>query len=178
MKNNKTKKIGLLLATIFVLTTLCVLLCGCYHGRFFDKDHLEEHLVRDLPKPYRFMWKHRGTQLTVRMTENKFQQYVEEVYEYLLSCNFQRFGTRGEVISGLIGMQYAVRLDTENLSDFLCENTSDYKEYIYIWADETSERDGHKYWVTHYIEMSYGESLDNKLIMNLCHYFAGYKIVE
>ena len=167
----------ILLAVFICLSCLCF--SACYRGPFFKKEHLEEHLVPDLPKPRLFMWIYRGYEIEVRMTREKFDEYVVAVYEYLLSCNFERFGTRGKLSSGLIGMQYYVNLDVKELSDFfilqeMADEGNNFYKYVFVWANETSELKGdYGSWIAHYLELRYKDA-DGKMFMNLCQPIVPY----
>lgn len=169
---------------LFVLISLsCVCFSGCYRGPFFKKEHLEKHLVPDLPKPTIFAWRYRGSEIEVRMTKGQFDRYVESVYEYLVSCNFARLGTRGELYSGLIGMTYYVNVDVDELSDFyilqeMADHEYDHYIYVFVWANETSESSGnYGEWIPHYLEIYYDDA-KGKMNMELCQALNPYIFEE
>ena len=176
MKRRILKNITLciLLATFICLS--CLTFSACYNGPFFKKEHLEEHLVPDLPKPKAMMWLYRGSEIKVPMTQEKFDKYVESVYEYLLSCNFARFGTRGERAAGF-AMRYYVNVDVSELSDFyvlqkMADEGNNYYQYVFVWADEIYEKSGS--WIEHYLELRYDKDTNGKMYMNLCRPIVPY----
>ena len=177
---SKIKKISIFLSTLLIILTFCIVVSGCYNGEFFEKERLQKHLIEDLPRPKSDMSEYRGSTIFVPMTEEEFEQYAAEVYEYLLSCNFQRLGARGEELGGLVS-NYAVQLDTENLSDFRFEdkiaNGDIMSGYLFIWADQKVERDGVEQWETHYLELRYDEDV-SKMYMDLCYTWVGYIITD
>lgn len=183
MNKRLLKNITLCILLVVFICLSCLSFSGCYRGPFFKKEHLQEHLVPDLPKPTIFAWRYRGSAIEVRMTKGQFDKYVESVYEYLLSCNFARFGTRGELYSGLIGMTYYVNVDVSELSDFyilqeMADHEYDHYMYVFIWANETSKENGdYGDWLSHYLKMYYDASA-HKMNMELCRTWRPYIFEE
>ena len=175
MNKRLLKNITLCILLVVFICLSCLSFSGCYRGPFFKKEHLAKHLVPDLPQPKALMWLYRGSEIEVRMTQEKFDQYVESVYEYLLSCNFARFGTRGELCSGLIGMTYYVNVDVYKLSDFyilqeMADPSHNFYMYVFVWANEYGKlynSDVTETWLPHYLEIYYDAST-NKMTMELC----------
>lgn len=176
------KKIAfVLIAAIF----LCAIFSSCsYRGRFFDKKHLEEHLVDNLPKIKNRVVKDYGSKIYVSMTQKDFDKYVTSIYEYILSCNFERFGTRGEIKSGLIGIDYYVYTDVSQLSDFHFVETYEsgsYSTYIFVWANEIKQYNysssTYTTWETHYLELSY-LSGNEQMVMEMCDPISPYTFAE
>lgn len=164
----------------------CCLFGGCsYRGNFFDSKHLQEHSVADLPKPKNKIAKDKGSSVYISMTEQEFEQYVTSVYEYILSRNFKRLGTRGEILSGLIGMQYYVNTDVSQLSDFYNDTAepgcTPFYGYIFVWANDTRQaKYGEVYktvWVSHYLDLKY-LSDKNQMYMEMCYIISPYHFAE
>ena len=179
MNKRVLKNITLCILAAVFLCLSCVGFSGCYRGPFFKKEHLQEHLVPYLPKPKTLMWRYRGYEIKVKMTQDEFNDYVESVYEYLRSCNFERFGTRGEDNSSMFGVRYYVNVDVHELSDFYVTqhmaSVDDYKIYVFVWANETSELSGdYGSWIAHYLELRYDKDTDGKMYMNLCRPIVPY----
>ena len=179
MKRRLLKNITLCILLVAFICLSCLSFSGCYRGPFFKRAHLQEHLVPDLPKPKALMWFYRGEIIEVKMTQAQFDEYVEAVYEYLLSCNFERFGTRGEDNSNLFGVRYYVNVDVSELSDFyvleeFVDHIYDYYKYVFVWANETIELEGdYGEWIAHYLELYY-DGDDSKMHMNLCRPIVPY----
>ena len=118
------------------------------------------------------------------MSKEKFNKYVQTVYEYLLSRDFKRFGTHGEVASGLIGMQYYANTDVNELSDFsMTENydSGGYSSgYIFVWANEMGQfyqSSPYTDWLSHYIKLEYYSSR-KQMRMEMCYMFNPYLFAE
>ena len=170
------------LLTVFICVSV-LSLGGCYRGPLFNREHLQEHLVPDLPQPRTFMGIYHGDDIKVRMTQEKFDKYVVSVYEYLLSCNFAKFGTRGEDNSTMFGMRHYVNEDVSELSDFYIKryagsSADDSYLYVFVWANETSELSGsYGSWIAHYLELYYNTD-EGKMHMQLCYRIAPYSFKD
>ena len=170
------KNITLCVLLIMFVCISCIGFSGCYNGPFFDKEHLSSHLVPDLPQPKKSMQSYRGNQIKVEMTKEQFDQYVVTVYEYLLSCNFEKLGTQGELAPYLVGVKYYVNLDVSELSDFyilqeMADKNNNYYKYVFVWANVYSETDND--WISHYLELRYEDNV-GKMFMELCYALAPY----
>lgn len=186
MKNRKFSCLLALALTVICVLFACGLFSGCtYSGHFFDKKHLQTHLVDDLPKPPSLWVNNYGSYIIyVTMSKEKFDKYVETVYEYLLSRDFKRFGTHGEVASSLIGMQYYANTDVSELSDFyITETYSSGKSsgsYIFVWANEMGQlyqSSPYTTWLSHYLKLSYNAD-KKQMRMEMCYTFNPYLFAE
>lgn len=170
---------------LIMVLAMCAIFSSCsYRGKFFDKKHLEEHLVDNLPKVKHKIVKDYGSKIYVSMTEKEFEKYVISVYEYILSCDFERLGTRGEIKSGLIGIDYYVDTNVSQLGDFHFVETYEsgsYSTYIFVWANEIKQcnysSSTYTKWETHYLELSY-LSGQKQMAMEMCHPISPYTFVE
>ena len=172
MNKRILKNITLCILLIIFICISCIGLSGCYRGPFFDKEHLAEHLVPDLPQPKNFMWFYRGSDIKVKISQEDFDNYVASVYEYLLSCNFEKLGTRGELYSGFIGMTYYVNLDVHELSDFyilqeMADESHNYYTYVFVWANEYGQMGNSENWIPHYLKLYYKYDTGT-MFMELC----------
>ncbi len=130
--------IGLLIAVISLST-----LCACSNdGAFFSKKILQDNLVPDLPQiTYSEAKKEYDNFYRYKTTQEEFNAYVTEVYEYLKSLDFVYFGTRGEELSNFFGgaPTYAFE-EASELSDFKYTTDRYGKElencYVFVWANE------------------------------------------
>lgn len=185
-KDSRGIKIAIACCLVVILIISILLgLRSCFLGlfphnsvRFFDDNHLEEHLISDLPKPKNKIADDYGSSVYVYMTEQEFNQYVASVYKYILSCNFKRLGTRGEVMSGLIGIQYYANTDVSQLSDFYNATAeagvTPFNGYIFVWADGTNDD---TVWTSHYLEMKYLND-KNQMYMEMCYRLYPYYFAE
>lgn len=179
-KDSRIKRIAIVccsvaLVILFALLGLYLFFIGLFpHNseKFFDGDNLATHLVSDLPKPKNKIVKDYGSTAYISMTEREFELYVESVCEYLLSCNFQRLGTRGGLLSGLIGVQYYVNTDVSELSDFYSATAEaggrPFNGYVFVWANPTP---------THYLEIKY--LYDTKqMYIEMCYRISPYTFTD
>ena len=178
MSKRILKNITLCILLVIFICISCIGLSGCYRGQFFDKGHLTEHLVPDLPQPQKDMSAYSGSYITVKITEEEFDDYVVSVYEYLLSCNFEKLGTRGEFYSGLISMTYYVNEDVSELSDFyilqeMADKSHNYYTYVFVWANEYGRVGDNENWIPHYLELHYDYDI-GIMYMELCYTFNTY----
>lgn len=143
---------------------MCVGMVGCnYNGHFFDKEHLETHFISDLPKPSVEIAEDKGSLVTFYMTEEQIEAYAEEVYNYIISCNFPRLGTRGMVKKYSMyfwGTEYFVR-DCKDFDDFKQGG----RGYIFVWAvDYETDDEGNIDWQPYYLHIEInGKTPDSDL---------------
>lgn len=154
---------------------LCVF-CGCklrhlslfdyYDGNFFDEEHLAEHLIPDLPQPKDAkVIKDYGSEIHYEMSEETIEKYAREVYDYIVSCNFQRLGTPGSIYP--TASDSAVHECTE-YEGFKHENTGSESilyEYIFCWANKRVEKDEDR-WVSHFLRVELCK--DDMVAVSLC----------
>lgn len=135
MKNIKKIIVGVLSA-IFLLAC-----CGCREKvdkyGFLSEKALLENEIPDLPElPH---GKEENTYTISRyffctLSYEEFQAYVEEVFEYLVSLDFEYFGHQKN-IDGIGSSDTFIA--GEKLSDFYLDNQKyGYQIYQFIWADE------------------------------------------
>ena len=172
MNKRILKNTTLCILLIIFICISCIGLSGCYRGPFFDKEHLAKHLVPDLPQPKKFMSSYRGSDIRVKITEAEFNDYVVSVYEYLMSCNFEKFGTRGELYSGFLGMTYYVNEGVSELSDFyvlqeMADESHNFYMYVFVWANEFGQTYGPDNWLPHYLKLYYKYDTGT-MFMELC----------
>lgn len=179
----KNVTLSVLLAVFVSLS--CIGLVGCYNGLFFDKENLQYHLVPDLPAPTVDSLQYRGSKIEVKMTQEQFDNYVVSVYEYLLSCNFVKFGTRGERESSMYGSTYKVNEDVNELSDFYVKDNIvgvvSPRMYVFVWANERGkwyESDNIERWLSHSLILHLDQYMDNTVYMELCHGLDRYDFEE
>ena len=114
---------------------------------FFSKRVLTENGISDLPQlPY---GKENNTYTASHsfyctLSYEEFQNYAEDVFEYLIDLDFEYFGHEDEESLNSIGAS-ANFIKGEKLSDFYFDNqTYGYRMYQFIWADELYVSDNNK----------------------------------
>lgn len=129
-------------------------LFGYANKRAFHRRYLKEHLVAELPKPQGTFVRtdgHVRGRAEIKLTEEDFYGYAQEVYDYLVSCDFQRFGTDGWVIKSMWGLSPTIAaVEAFELKD--CYDRSN-NSYTFVWANEL-EKDSED-WDAHFLEMRY-----------------------
>ncbi len=128
------KKLIALCLTV-VLCLCCLTSCSLFKykkNQWFSEDQLNECLVPDMPQLDRDCVKERDKVIYAKLTESEFNDYLNELYEYIKAKNFKHLGTRGGIASSLSGAftTYYLEPATE-LSEFeIYSNT-----YKFIYSD-------------------------------------------
>ena len=176
----KGKRILAWFTAIISAFILAVGMSGCkafeYDGNFFDKKHLEEHLIPDLPKPDAKVEKDVGEAIKYEMTEEEFEQYAREVYNYMLSCNFQKLGTPGSIYATDSNSRVHDCAEFEEYKhDGEAEgHTSMYSSYLFACANERYERNEER-WVSHFLNIEYYQ--EGSVRLGLCDHI-GFSIYD
>lgn len=164
------KKLAIFLTII--IGSLC-LLGGCrlYKGNFFDRKHLEQNFIPDLPKPQGKLKNDKGDSIECEMSEEAFNAYVNEVYDYLVSCNFYKFGTSYYNRGGFSNQT----IECFELEDFKSEYGSEENgdkrtTYMFVWKNEPDD------------EIKYDPQVEYKnrsyYLIIAYHHFEGYLYFE
>lgn len=141
---NKKTTLILLLSGILLLSA-----CGAKVDRygFFSESVLSENGISDLPQlPY---GKENNTYTASHsfyctLSYEEFQNYAEDIFEYLIDMDFEYFGYEDKESFNNIGTS-ANFIRGEKLSDFYFDNqTYEYQTYQFIWADEIYVNDDTK----------------------------------
>ena len=96
----------LALCLMAVLCLCCLTSCGLFkyrENRWFSEDKLTECLVSDMPQLDCDYMKERDKVIYANLTEVEFNDYLNELYEYIIAKNFKHLGTRGGIASSLSG---------------------------------------------------------------------------
>ena len=181
---NKKKKITLIWVSILSFVIIVALLVAGTvlpdRLTYFSKSVLEDHLVPQLP---RISGKNREKQygkiLRLETSEENFEKYVNEVYEYLLSCNFAYLGYRGDVLSTFFGGMPTYEFCVgKELSDYRYDFSSmglRSEGYVFVWADELHD-DGHDL-KSHFLEIR-RSTASGQTYLELCFSFESYRLVS
>lgn len=179
----------LLIVSLITIAIISCSLCACNKDNdknFFSKSVLADNLVPDLPrikcekaekeysKVYRF-----------KTTEEAFNDYVVNVYDYLSSLNFEYFGYRGKEISNFFGgaPEYEFYFGSE-LSEFkYTEDRSGHKLencYVFVWANEIrTEAPNKNVLKDHYLEICYfSDGRELNVYIDLNFGLETYRLVE
>lgn len=95
------KKLYVFAALIFVLTIL-LSSCSYKQNEWFSDEKLSKCLVPDFPEPLE-NYVRQGDNIYLNFSEEEFQKYLNGVYEYLKSKDFEYLGARGEFCNSLSG---------------------------------------------------------------------------
>ena len=167
----------------WLTTTICAVVMGVgfssckafeYDGNFFDKEHLQEHLIPNLPQPSAKAVEDKGQTISYEMTEEEYDQYAREVYEYMLSCNFVQLGTPGRIRAADNGSDVHECFEFEEYKhDGPSEGYKMYSCYIFAWANEPQKevREGVIRMQDHFLMISFYEG--DMIYLSLCDHI-GY----
>lgn len=160
------RKLILFVATVFSVLSFSA--CAGFkkdRDEFFSKETLQQSLIPDMPQPnYRnakktdehsFEW---TRTMYWEQFEDYFDEYLEIVYDYLLSCNFKYFGYCSFASAAESTTIFNV-YPSSSLSDHLykdLENT-----YIFAWANELGEGNSvaNTLWIEYNVEREYTYSM-------------------
>ena len=84
----------------------CLTSCSLFtykKNQWFSEEKLTKCLVSDMPQLACDFVKERDKVIYANLTESEFNDYLNEIYGYLVAKDFEYIGTRGEVASSLSG---------------------------------------------------------------------------
>jgi len=122
-----------LLSYLITMTLLLTCLTGCVKyekNKWFSTAQLSKCLVPDMPKADCPYVNEDDYDIYAQFTDESFNSYVIKLYEYLLSMNFEYFGTRGDLLgslNGAFGVYYFQ--PTESFEEFL--NDDGFYRFVY-----------------------------------------------
>lgn len=180
------KKFLLIISLIMTAIISCTL-CACDNGKhFFSSAVLKDNLVPDLPRIKCEKAERKYSKVYYfKTTEEAFNNYVVNVYDYLSSLNFEYFGYRGKEISNFFGgaPEYEFYIGSE-LSDFkYTEDRSGHKLencYVFVWANEIRTEAPYKNVLKdHYLEICYfSDDREFNVYIDLNFGIETYRLVE
>lgn len=141
------KKVLISLLSISLTLALLFSLCACSDGKFFSPSVLTAQGIPDLPRfeSERVEKVTGGRIFKYGATEEQYNQYASDVYDYLKTRNFQYFGSRGEGSkeNGSAVTDYELTRCSQQ-SDFICTEYTLFgkesgKYYAFVWARELKE---------------------------------------
>ena len=143
-----------ILAIILVLCTFTCCLASCNKNEdtviyekntWFTAEALELYMLEDLPEISEVEYIRGSKTVFAKMSDEQFDSYANEVFEYLKGQEFKHLGTRGECVNSFLAYHvYRIKaVDTlekcvlEEYDDRLNELT-----YLFVYSDGTADEDG------------------------------------
>ncbi|MBQ7408477.1 MAG: hypothetical protein IJW13_04310 [Clostridia bacterium] len=123
-----------------IVLCLTVLLCLCCFtscsrkalNKWFSQEILQQCLVEDLPIIEKHFIKENDKNIYVHFSKQEFNEYLNEIYQYLRAQNFEYFGTRGNLHSSLSGAFstycFEPAIELEQFKD-------SYGDYRFVYSD-------------------------------------------
>lgn len=135
----------LALCLILVLTLTCITACSYGANRFYKSKVLKEFQITDFPKPQGAEYVSATNRiLCFNTTAEDFEDYAEQLYNYLVEKDFKYFGYRGDVLSTFFGgaPEYEFYISSEfSEHQYLVDSNGNKYEncYIFVFSNELSE---------------------------------------
>ena len=143
-----------ILAIILVLCTFVSYLASCNKNEdtvtyekntWFTAEDLELYMLENLPAIGGTDYLRGSKTVFAKMSDEQFDSYANEVFEYLKGQKFKHLGTRGECVNSFLAYHvYRIKaVDTleecvlEEYDDSLNELT-----YLFVYSDGTVDEDG------------------------------------
>ena len=143
-----------ILVIILVLCTFTCCLASCNKNEdtviyekntWFTAEALELYMLEDLPEISEVEYIRGSKTVFAKMSDEQFDSYANEVFEYLKGQEFKHLGTRGECVNSFLAYHvYRIKaVDTleecvlEEYDDSLNELT-----YLFVYSDGTVDEDG------------------------------------
>ena len=143
-----------ILVIILVLCTFTCCLASCNKNEdtviyekntWFTAEDLELYMLEDLPVISGVDYLRGSKTVFAKMSDEQFDSYANEVFEYLKGQEFKHLGTRGEWVNSFLAYHvYRIKaVDTleecvlEEYDDSLNELT-----YLFVYSDGTVDEDG------------------------------------
>ncbi len=116
---------------LFSLLSLLLSSCGYKQNKWLSEEKLSKCLIPDFPEIQDNYLIKGNNDIYVNFSEEEYKSYVNEVYEYLKSKNFEYLGTRGEINSSLSGAFTSYYFQpAETLEDFFVDGA-----YRFVYSD-------------------------------------------
>ena len=145
-----------ILAIILVLCTFVCCLVSCNKNEdtvifekntWFTAETLELYMLEDLPEISEVEYIRGSTTVYAKMSDEQFDSYANEVFEYLKGCEFKYLGTRGECVNNLIATYCYNFKAVDTLEDCIVNEYTPFEyeyelTYIFVYSDGTVDKDG------------------------------------
>lgn len=128
--------------SLFLVLCLLFTLAGCgadyQEDVWYSEEKRTECLVPDLPKPDTGILNQSDWRVYTNLTNAKFEDYVQSVYDYLKAQNFEYLGTRGHQRNTLAGAFTSYYYQPAETLEQHCQNG----DYYFIYSAGTTDEGG------------------------------------
>ena len=146
-----------ILAIILVLCTFVCCLASCNKNEdtvtyekntWFTAEDLELYMLEDMPAINGVDYlSHNAGVVYAKMSDEQFEAYANEVFEYLKGQEFKYLGTRGEWSNGLLNFDCFLFKTVDTLEDCIVKDVTSFEyeyelSYIFVYSDGTVDQDG------------------------------------
>ena len=143
-----------ILAIILVLCTFTCCLASCNKNEdtvtyekntWFKAEDLELYMLEDLPAISGTDYLRGSKTVFAKMSDEQFDSYANEVFEYLKGQEFKHLGTRGEYVNNLIANYCYNFKSVDALEDCILEEYDDSLNeitYLFVYSDGAVDEDG------------------------------------
>ena len=143
-----------ILAIILVLCSFVCYLASCNKNEdtvtyekntWFTAEDLELYMLEDLPAISGTDYLRGSKTVFAKMSDEQFDSYANEVFEYLKGQEFKHLGTRGEYVNNLIATYCYNFKSVDALEDCILEEYDDSLNeltYLFVYSDGAVDEDG------------------------------------
>ena len=143
-----------ILAIILVLCTFTCCLASCNKNEdtviyekntWFTAEALELYMLEDLPEISEVEYIRGSKTVFAKMSDEQFDSYANEVFEYLKGQEFKHLGTRGECVNSFLTISCYNFKSVDALEDCILEEYDDSLNeltYLFVYSDGAVDEDG------------------------------------
>ena len=143
-----------ILAIILVLCTFVCCLASCNKNEdtvtyekntWFTAEDLELYMLEDLPAISGTDYLRGSKTVFAKMSDEQFDSYANEVFEYLKGQEFKHLGTRGECVNSFLTISCYNFKSVDALEDCILEEFYDSLNeltYLFVYSDGAVDEDG------------------------------------
>lgn len=143
-----------ILAIILVLCTFVCCLASCNKNEdtviyekntWFTAEDLELYMLENLPAIGGTDYLRGSKTVFAKMSDEQFEAYASEVFEYLKGQEFKHLGTRGECVNSFLTISCYNFKSVDVLEDCILEEYDDSLNeltYLFVYSDGAVDEDG------------------------------------
>ena len=143
-----------ILAIILVLCTFTCCLASCNKNEdtvtyekntWFTAEDLELYMLENLPAIGGTDYLRGSKTVFAKMSDEQFDSYANEVFEYLKGQEFKHLGTRGECVNSFLTISCYNFKSVDALEDCILEEYDDSLNeltYLFVYSDGAVDEDG------------------------------------
>ena len=143
-----------ILAIILVLCTFVCCLASCNKNEdtviyekntWFTAEALELYMLEDLPEISEVEYIRGSKTVFTKMSDEQFDSYANEVFEYLKGQEFKHLGTCGECVNSFLTISCYNFKSIDALEDCILEEYDDSLNeltYLFVYSDGAVDEDG------------------------------------